>query len=234
MKVSPACAERRPGNRAPGAPACRLPVGGYSPSPPTVVQRGPVTEPKRAIDADGDGAGNPRPQRPAAGRFWRDVERGLSLARLALVLPVFVLVLSGVAAFIYGVAVAVNSAVDIADHPFAVANLRLFLTEIDLFLIGATLIIAAIGLYELFIARIDPANLRRPMPAWLQMQDLNDLKARVIAMIILVCAVTFTDVLLEFGHNELEILYLAAGVAIFIIALTIFLRYGSDNGGDHA
>ena len=96
------------------------------------------------------------------------------------------------------------------------------------------LIIAAIGLYELFIARIDPVNLRRPMPAWLEMKDLNDLKARVIAMIILVCAVTFTDVLLEFGHNELEILYLAAGVAIFIIALTVFLRYGSDNGGDHA
>ncbi len=113
-------------------------------------------------------------------------------------------------------------------------NLRLFLTEIDLFLIGATLIIAAIGLYELFIARIDPANLRRPMPAWLEMKDLNDLKARVIAMIILVCAVTFTDVLLEFGHNELDILYLAAGVAIFVIALTVFLRYGSDNGGDHA
>ena len=149
-------------------------------------------------------------------------------------LPVAVLVLSGIGAFVYGVAVAVNSAVDIADHPFAVANLRLFLTEIDLFLIGATLIIAAIGLYELFIARIDPANLRRPMPPWLEMKDLNDLKARVIAMIILVCAVTFTDVLLEFGHNELEILYLAAGVAIFIVALTVFLRYGSDNGGDHA
>ena len=193
-----------------------------------------MTEPKPANSGDGDGAGNSGPQRPAPGRFWRDFERGLSLAQLTLVLPVFVLVLSGIGAFIYGVAVAVNSVVDIADHPFAVHNLRLFLTEIDLFLIGATLIIAAIGLYELFIARIDPANLGRPMPAWLEMKDLNDLKARVIAMIILVCAVTFTDVLLEFGHNELGILYLAAGVAIFIIALTVFLRYGSDNGGDHA
>ena len=203
------------------------------------MQRAPVTEPKRAIDGDGDGAGNPGPRRPAAGRpaagrFWRDVERGLSLARLSVLLPVFVLVLSGIGAFIYGVAVAVHSVAAIADHPFAAHNLRLFLTEIDLFLIGATLIIAAIGLYELFIARIDPANLRRPMPAWLEMKDLNDLKARVIAMIILVCAVTFTDVLLEFAHNELNILYLAAGVAIFIVALTIFLRYGSDNGGDHA
>jgi uncharacterized membrane protein YqhA len=194
-----------------------------------------MTEPKPANSGDEDGTGNSGPQRPAPGRFWRDFERGLSLARLTLVLPVIVLVLSGIGAFIYGVAVAVHSAVDIADHPFAVSNLRLFLTEIDLFLIGATLIIAAIGLYELFIEPIDPANLHRPMPAWLEMKDLNDLKARVIAMIILVSAVTFTDVLLEFANAlSLDLLYLAVGVAAFIVALTIYLRFGSDNGGDHA
>jgi uncharacterized membrane protein YqhA len=89
-------------------------------------------------------------------------------------------------------------------------------------------------LYELFIARIDPAGLRRPLPAWLEMNDLNDLKARVIAMIILVCAVTFTDQLLEFPNNTLDVLYSAAGVGFFIVALTIYLRFGSDNGGDHA
>jgi len=193
-----------------------------------------MTEPKPANGGDGDGTGNSRPQSRATGRFWYDFERGLSLARLTLVLPVIVLVLSGVGAFIYGVVVAVHSVVDIVDHPFLAHNLRLFLTEIDLFLIGATLIIAAIGLYELFIARIDPANLHRPLPDWLEMRDLNDLKARVIAMIILVCAVTFTDVLLEFPRNELEVFYLAAGVGSFILALTIYLRYGSDNGGDHA
>jgi uncharacterized membrane protein YqhA len=72
------------------------------------------------------------------------------------------------------------------------------------------------------------------MPDWLVMNDLNDLKARVISMIILVVAVTFTDVLLEFPRNELELLYLAVGVAVFILALTIYLKFGSDNGGDHA
>ena len=194
-----------------------------------------MTEPKPAPGGDGDGAGNSRPQRRATGRFWREFERGLSLAQLTLVLPVVVLVLSGIGAFIYGVVVAVHSVADIADHPFLPQNLRLFLTEIDLFLIGATLIIAAIGLYELFIARIDPANLHRPLPAWLEMKDLNDLKARVIAMIVLVTAVTFTDVLLEdFGHDALDLLYLAVGVGAFIVALTIYLRFGSDNGGDHA
>jgi uncharacterized membrane protein YqhA len=129
---------------------------------------------------------------------------------------------------------AVHSVEDIADHPFYEHNLRLFLVEIDLFLIGATLIIAAIGLYELFVARIDPANSRRPMPDWLVMNDLNDLKARVISMIILVSAVSFADVLLEFDNDTLKVLYLAAGVGIFIVALTIYLRFGSDNGGDHA
>ena len=201
-----------------------------------------MTEPKPAHDGDDDGTAYFRPGRSTrdgsgtddSGPAQRDFERGLSLARLTVLLPVVVLVLSGVGAYIYGTAYAVHSVADIANHPFAAHNLRLFLTEIDLFLIGATLIIAAIGLYELFVARIDPANSRRPMPDWLVMNDLNDLKARVISMIILVVAVTFTDVLLEFPRNELELLYLAAGVAAFIIALTIYLRFGSDNGGDHA
>ncbi len=200
-----------------------------------------MTEPKPAND-DGEDTAYFRPGRSAGAgsgtgggrRVQRDFERGLSLARLTVVLPVAVLVLSGIGAYIYGTAVAVHSVADIADHPFLEHNLRLFLVEIDLFLIGATLIIAAIGLYELFVARIDPASTRRPMPDWLVMNDLNDLKARVISMIILVSAVSFADVLLEFG-NELKVLYLAAGVAVFILALTVYLRFGSsDNGGDHA
>jgi uncharacterized membrane protein YqhA len=188
-----------------------------------------MTEPKPVNGEDDDGAGEPAPAR----RLERDFERGLSLARLTVLLPVAVLALSGIGAYIYGTATAVHSVADIADDPFKEHNLRLFLVEIDLFLIGATLIIAAIGLYELFVARIDPANSRRPMPDWLVMNDLNDLKARVISMIVLVSAVSFADVLLEFG-DELKVLYLAAGVAVFIIALTIYLRFGSDNGGDHA
>jgi uncharacterized membrane protein YqhA len=211
-----------------------------------------MTEPKPAQGGDDDGTAYFRPSESSRGRstgagstragsgtgaggpVQRDFERGLSLARLTVLLPVVVLVLSGVGAYVYGTAMAVHSVGDIADHPFYEHNLRLFLIEIDLFLIGATLIIAAIGLYELFVARIDPVNSRRPMPDWLVMNDLNDLKARVISMIVLVSAVSFADVLLEFGNDTLKVLYLAAAVGIFIVALTLYLRFGSDNGGDHA
>jgi hypothetical protein len=50
-------------------------------------------------------------------------------------------------------------------------------------------------------------------------------------MIILVTAVSFTDVVLEF-QDELDALYLGAGVAIFIAALTVYLRFGSSRNHD--
>ncbi len=192
-----------------------------------------MTEPKSAEpEPEGEpaarpGPPRPGPQRPPGNRLQRDFERGLSLAQLTVVLPVIVLLLSGIGAFVYATVYAVHTVADIARHPFAEHNLRLFIIEIDVFLIGATLIIAAFGLYELFVSRIEPDGRGRPLPAWLEMNDLDDLKARVISMIILVTAVTFTDELLDFTHT-LDILYLGVGVAIVIGALTVYLRYGSD------
>ena len=57
------------------------------------------------------------------------------------------------------------------------------------------------------------------------MRDLNDLKARVISMIILVAAVTFADVVVE-SEAGLNTFYLGAAVALVIGALTVFLRFG--------
>jgi uncharacterized membrane protein YqhA len=189
-----------------------------------------VAEPGSAEPGDGPGSGR---NAPSGGRMQRGFEHGLSLAQLTVLLPVVVLLLSAFGAFVYGTVVVIHFVFDIAAQPFAVHNLRLFLIEIDLYLIGATLMIAAFGLYELFVAKVGAAGGRRPLPlpAWLEMTDLDDLKARVISMIILVTAVTFADVLLEF-HDELDVLYLGAGVAVFIVALTVYLRFGSSYNRD--
>ncbi len=189
-----------------------------------------VTEPGSAEPGDGPGSSR---NVPSGGRLQRGFEHGLSLAQLTVLLPVVVLLLSAFGAFVYGTIVVIHFVVDIISEPFAVHNLRLFLTEIDLYLIGATLMIAAFGLYELFVSKVGEAGGRRPLPlpAWLEMTDLDDLKARVISMIILVTAVSFTDVVLEFG-KALDVLYLGAGVAIFIGALTVYLRFGSSRNRD--
>jgi len=117
-------------------------------------------------------------------------------------------------------------------HPFPVGHqIGLFLLDIDLFLIGATLLISAIGFYELFIGDIRVGGIAR-MPAWLEMRDLNDLKGRVLAMIVMVLAVSFVELAVD-AESGLKTLEIGGGVALVIIAVTAFLRLtGHANGRD--
>ncbi len=57
------------------------------------------------------------------------------------------------------------------------------------------------------------------------MRDLEDLKARVVSMLILVAAITFVDVAVE-SHDARNVLFLGLAIAVVIIALTAFLRFG--------
>ena len=159
-------------------------------------------------------------------RLEGNFERGLSLFRITVIIPVIVLLLSALASFVYGTEVFVRSVASFVEKPELTShNLGFLLLLTDLFLVGATLMIAAFGFYELFIGRIDANGPGMRLPGWLKMDDLNDLKARVIQMIILVAAVTFTDVVVE-SRAGLDTLYLGTGVAVVIAALTAFLRFG--------
>jgi uncharacterized membrane protein YqhA len=162
--------------------------------------------------------------------FERAVETSLVASLNLVIIPVVALVLAALGAFVYGVVVFGHSAQQIFDHPFPVGKkVGLFLLDIDLFLIGATLLIAAIGFYELFVGRIRSHRAVR-VPPWLQMSDLNDLKARVISMLILVAAVSFVELAVD-SPNSLQLLQFGGGVATVIVALTIFLRFGPGGSG---
>ena len=166
----------------------------------------------------------------SSGRLEAGFGQVLSLFRIFVIVPVIVLLLSALASFAYGTYVFVNSVAGIVDdRHLAHGNLGFLLLLTDLFLVGATLMIAAFGLYELFIGRIRG---RLALPGWLRMHDLNDLKARVISMIILVAAVSFVDAVIE-SKNGLDTLYVGGGIALVIAALTGFLRFGRTDGDDH-
>ncbi len=158
-------------------------------------------------------------------------ERTLGASRVLVMIPVTVLVAAATGAFLYGTYTFGRSVGDVIEHPVPeAANIAEFLIVIDLFLIGATMLIAALGFYELFISRVDPPG-SRPLPGWLLMQDLNDLKARVIGMIVLVAAVTFIEILVS-AKTSRAVLELGAGVALVIVSLTIFLRFGGQKRGE--
>jgi uncharacterized membrane protein YqhA len=64
------------------------------------------------------------------------------------------------------------------------------------------------------------------------MRDLNDLKGRVLAMIVMVLAVTFVELTVD-ARDGLQVLETGGGVAVVIIAVTAFLRLtGHANGRD--
>lgn len=153
----------------------------------------------------------------------------LALARLLVLVPVIILVLAAAAIFVYAAVVFFASMPGLFEHPVPVGHrLSVFVVEIDLFLIGATLIIAAFGFYELFIGRLGGHPGERRFPAWLVMRDLNDLKVRVASMLILVAAVTFVDLILAHSPG-LGVLYLGVAVALVIGALIAFVRFGSES-----
>jgi uncharacterized membrane protein YqhA len=175
---------------------------------------------------------SPHPEVPPPS-VWGDegVERLLIQSLRLAYIPVVILLLAALGAFFYGAVVFVDSVRKVSHHPFPVGHqIGLFLLDIDLFLIGATLLIAAVGFYELFIHEIRPER-RASVPQWLEMRDLNDLKGRVIAMIVLLAAVTFVEVVVDAPTGR-QGLQLGVGIASVIVALTIFLRFGGHGNGE--
>jgi uncharacterized membrane protein YqhA len=154
-----------------------------------------------------------------------DVERLLAWSLRLAYFPVIVLLLAGLGAFVYGTALFVQAVGHIAEHAFPVRHqIGLFLADIDLFLVGATLLISAVGFYELFIREIHLDGSRR-IPAWLEMRDLNDLKGRVIAMIVLVLSVSFVEVVVN-SYSGQDVLDTGGGIAAVVVALTVYVRLG--------
>lgn len=157
-------------------------------------------------------------------------ERMLALSRLLVLVPVVFLLIDAAGSFIYGTTIFIMTVVDTMSGAVAEASkidaiLGRFLIVMDTYLVGATLMIAAFGFYELFVLRSNRRGQQYWLPSWLKMRDLEDLKARVVSMLILVAAITFVDVAVE-THDEQGVFYMGLGIAIVIGALTAFLRFG--------
>jgi uncharacterized membrane protein YqhA len=208
-----------------------MPHEGSEAAPPGSVKGGPPQA--EAATAKGNPA-DASPAEDSWPRLGRRFERGLSLSRVVVIVPVIILLLSAMASFAYGTDVFVRSVANVIDDPeLTTHNLGFLLLLTDLFLIGATLMISAFGFYDLFIGTIGASDPAARLPGWLRMHDLDDLKARVISMIVLVAAVSFVDYVVE-SRGGLDTLYLGVGVGVVIAALTAFLHFGRMNGGQRS
>jgi uncharacterized membrane protein YqhA len=87
---------------------------------------------------------------------------------------------------------------------------------IDVILLGTVLYIVALGLYQLFIDR------HLPLPHWLKVGDLTDLKRDLIGVVVVLLGVSFLGEVVNW-EGDANVLPLGAGVAFVIAALGFIL-----------
>ncbi|MEM1128049.1 MAG: YqhA family protein, partial [Bacteroidota bacterium] len=90
------------------------------------------------------------------------------------------------------------------------------MTVVDLFLLGFSVLIASVGIYELFVGPL------REMPAWLRIADLDALKAALIKTAIVVMGISFMGRAVTWDGEE-NLLEYGLAIGAVIVGLSFFL-----------
>lgn len=152
------------------------------------------------------------------------LRRVLAGSRYLVLIAVIGSFLAALLILIYGGLTVISIGIDVVTHAtfttdgakrLAVACIEV----IDLLLLGTVLYIVALGLYELFI----DASL--PTPPWLVITTLDDLKAKLIGVIIVLLAVTFLANVVEWNGST-SIVALGVAIGLVLFALGYLLHQG--------
>lgn len=103
---------------------------------------------------------------------------------------------------------------------------------VDGYLLATILLIFSLGLYELFISKIDVAAASKGSRV-LFIRSLDDLKDRLAKVILMILIVSFFERSLSMRvSNFLDLLYLALGIALVALALYLTHRGGHARAED--
>ncbi len=102
---------------------------------------------------------------------------------------------------------------------------------VDGYLLGTVLLIFALGLYELFISRIDIAERSETASNVLIINSLDDLKTRLAKVILMILIVRFFESAIGLKFDSpMHLLYLAGGIALIGLALYLTHERGKSSG----
>jgi uncharacterized membrane protein YqhA len=160
------------------------------------------------------------------------VRRSLAASRFLILFAVVGTLLSSAVLLLYGALVVVDIAVDtirewsVSSEGAKTLSIE-FIELVDLFLLGTVLYLIALGLYELFI------DDTLPTPAWLHVETLDDLKNKLIAVIVVLLGVTFlrSAVAWKSGRDILFFGLAIAAVLVPLAAIQLFTTRGKAKRG---
>lgn len=119
--------------------------------------------------------------------------------------------------------------VPVEDRPYMRAQSIAHIVElIDGYLLGTVMLIFSLGLYELFISKIELAEQTERGSKVLIIHSLDDLKSRLGKVVLMILIVRFFEraMVLPF-ETPLEGLYMGASIAL--IGLALYLSHAGDH-----
>jgi len=89
------------------------------------------------------------------------------------------------------------------------------LTAVDGILLGTVLLVIGYGLYELFV------DIKIEVPTWLEIKDLDDLKSKLIGVVVAIIAVVFVGVMVD-STRASDVVSYGVGAGALVLGLAVF------------
>ena len=150
------------------------------------------------------------------------LRRALISSRYIVYIAILGSFIASLALMVYETLVVVAAVVDVVREgvvsPKTSKTLAVGLIEaVDVFLIAIAAYIISLGLYSLFI------DDTLPLPRWLEVHSLDDLKGNLVSLVIAVLAVLFLRAAIAWDGSH-DLLAFGIPIALIIAALTFYLK----------
>ena len=144
------------------------------------------------------------------------MNRILAVTRYAVVIPAIASILGALLLMVQGsiemIRVIIDAAINGTKLKLTIVDV---LTAVDAILLGTVLLVIGYGLYELFIDE------DLSVPVWLQVHDLDDLKSKLIGVVVALIAVIFVGVFVDVNRSE-DVITFGVGAGALVTGLAIF------------
>jgi uncharacterized membrane protein YqhA len=144
------------------------------------------------------------------------MKRIVGLTRYAVFVPAIASMVGALLLMVQGSIEMVVAVIDTVLNGYGLKQtIVAVLTAVDAILLGTVLLVIGYGLYELFIdADLD-------VPNWLRVDDLDDLKSKLIGVVVAIIAVVFVGVFVDSNRAD-DVISYGVGAGALVVGLAIF------------
>lgn len=144
------------------------------------------------------------------------MRRFIELSRFIVILPVIGSLVGALILMLIGIWEIGRSIIFVFDSNAPLKDTVVgILTAVDTLLLATVLLVIGYGLYELFV----DAGVN--LPQWLEIGDLDDLKNKLIGVVVAIIAVVFLGQLVD-NESASDILFTGAGAGALVLGLAAF------------